>query len=288
MNQIPAVAILPITLGGSIDFFTGHFPTAPDTMTTATGAAATTFSSSMFTPIFTTTRNPIPTGNNTNSIQSEQVFSKTDKIGTAVGVAVFGLIALTSLGYFLLRGYRQKRVQQQHKQQEENAIDPFLNAGYEYPPANIADPHNSIGSVMSRPLGETSPYSYPDINTISELDTVDTQPWSMRSELDSNILNVEIVLANGSIINANKDQDNDLWRALKGGSGNMELVTRFNMNVVDFSDADVTNIWGGLAYYNLSSADELIDVYVEFVEPNHRDKNSSAMLYWVYDYTGKK
>ncbi|KUI74353.1 hypothetical protein VM1G_09660 [Cytospora mali] len=102
MNQIPAVAILPITLGGSIDFFTGHFPTAPDTMTTATGAAATTFSSSMFTPTFTTTRSPVSTSDNTSPLQSEQGFNKTDKIGTAVGTAVFGLIALTSLGYFLL------------------------------------------------------------------------------------------------------------------------------------------------------------------------------------------
>lgn len=102
-----------------------------------------------------------------------------------------------------------------------------------------------------------------------------------------NVQNFEVVLANGSIVNANIDQNNDLWQALKGGSGNLGLVTRFDMYIIDFPDPDVTDIWGGLAYFNLSSADEVIAAYVDFVEHNHEDKNSSTMLYWVYNYAGK-
>lgn len=103
-----------------------------------------------------------------------------------------------------------------------------------------------------------------------------------------NVQNFEVVLANGSIVNASIDQNNDLWQALKGGSSNVGLDTGFDMYVIEYPDPKVTNIWGGIANFNLSSADELIDTYVDFVENNHKDKNSSTMLYWIYNYAGKR
>jgi hypothetical protein len=36
------------------------------------------------------------------------------------------------------------------------------------------------------------------------------------------------VLADGSIVHANKDNKSDLWKALKGGSGNLGFVTRID------------------------------------------------------------
>jgi FAD/FMN-containing dehydrogenase len=43
------------------------------------------------------------------------------------------------------------------------------------------------------------------------------------------IVNYEVVLANGTVVNANVDENADLWLALKGGSGNFGIVTRFDM-----------------------------------------------------------
>ena len=43
------------------------------------------------------------------------------------------------------------------------------------------------------------------------------------------VVNYEVVLASGAIVYANADTHPDLFRALKGGSGNMGIVTRFDM-----------------------------------------------------------
>lgn len=42
------------------------------------------------------------------------------------------------------------------------------------------------------------------------------------------VVNWEIVLADGTIVNANSETDADLWKAQKGGSGNLGFVTRID------------------------------------------------------------
>ena len=42
-------------------------------------------------------------------------------------------------------------------------------------------------------------------------------------------LEFEVVLADGRIVNANVDENGELWEALKGSSGNLGFVTRFDM-----------------------------------------------------------
>jgi hypothetical protein len=53
-----------------------------------------------------------------------------------------------------------------------------------------------------------------------------------------NVVNDEVVLASGEIVNANKTSNSDLWMALKGSSGNLGIVTRF-----DFAAFDQPYIW---------------------------------------------
>lgn len=43
------------------------------------------------------------------------------------------------------------------------------------------------------------------------------------------VVNFEVVLANGEIVNANATANTDLWRALKGGGSNFGIVTRFDL-----------------------------------------------------------
>jgi len=42
------------------------------------------------------------------------------------------------------------------------------------------------------------------------------------------IVNFEVVFANGSIVNANRTSNPDLWSTFKGGSSNFCIVTRFD------------------------------------------------------------
>lgn len=102
-----------------------------------------------------------------------------------------------------------------------------------------------------------------------------------------NIRSFEVVLANGTVARASRDENNDLWQALKGGSGNLGFVTSFDMYVIEFPDPAVPDIWGGIVFYDPLQADPVIDAYVDFVEHNHEDKNSSTMLYWVYSLACK-
>lgn len=96
------------------------------------------------------------------------------------------------------------------------------------------------------------------------------------------VANFEVVLANGDIVNANATSNPDLWRGLKGGSGNLGLVTRFDMYPIEFANPQKPVVWGGNIFYNLKSGPAVIDALVDFTENVHKDENSSAIVYWAY------
>ncbi|KAI8628514.1 FAD-binding domain-containing protein [Xylariaceae sp. FL1651] len=50
------------------------------------------------------------------------------------------------------------------------------------------------------------------------------------------VINFEVVLANGTIVNANQTANADLWQALKGGSSNFGIVTRFDLEAIPAPD----------------------------------------------------
>ncbi|ETS83683.1 hypothetical protein PFICI_05559 [Pestalotiopsis fici W106-1] len=97
-----------------------------------------------------------------------------------------------------------------------------------------------------------------------------------------NVHNFEVVLADGSIVDANAEAHADLWQGLKGGSGNLGLVTRFDMYVIDFPDPGVTDIWGGVVGYDLGATDAVIDAYIDFADNVYKDQNSSTLPYLAY------
>lgn len=96
------------------------------------------------------------------------------------------------------------------------------------------------------------------------------------------VANFEVVLADGSIVNANATNNPDLWQALKGGSGNLGLVTRFDMYPIEFPDPQKPVIWGGNLFYNLTSGPAVIDALVDFTDNVYKDENSSSIVYWAY------
>ncbi|KAJ7938385.1 hypothetical protein B0H13DRAFT_2572423 [Mycena leptocephala] len=74
-----------------------------------------------------------------------------------------------------------------------------------------------------------------------------------------NVVAYEVVLADGSIRVATPHSHRDLYWALKYGSTNFGIVTRFDM-----STFPVDQIWGGAFFYNISHARPLLDSLVNF------------------------
>ncbi|KAK8879167.1 FAD binding domain-containing protein [Apiospora arundinis] len=97
-----------------------------------------------------------------------------------------------------------------------------------------------------------------------------------------NVQNFEVVLGNGSIVNANADENPDLWQAMKGGSGNFGLITRYDMFAIEFPNKNSTDIWGGLLIFDVTGQDTLIDCYIKFAENSGKDQNSTSIIFWGY------
>lgn len=73
------------------------------------------------------------------------------------------------------------------------------------------------------------------------------------------VLNFEVVLASGEIVNANATSNPDLFLALKGGQNNFGIVTRFDLQT--FPQGPV---WGGRTFYAPSAAEDLVEAYTDF------------------------
>lgn len=83
------------------------------------------------------------------------------------------------------------------------------------------------------------------------------------------VVNFEIVLPTGELINANSSSHKDLWRALKGGSSNYGVVTRFDLETIPTSNLSVTT-----RTFDLNHSEAFADAFVGFTEldePTHAD-----------------
>ncbi|CAD6569233.1 MAG: hypothetical protein ASARMPRED_002677 [Alectoria sarmentosa] len=76
----------------------------------------------------------------------------------------------------------------------------------------------------------------------------------------SNILSYELVLASGCITTASASTNPDLWRALKGGSNNFGIVTRFTAR-----SFPSTKIWSGFLYMPASQATKVLAAFHEYL-----------------------
>ena len=89
-----------------------------------------------------------------------------------------------------------------------------------------------------------------------------------------NVLNYEVVLANGTIVNANKSSHPDLFWALKGGSNNFGVVTHIVLATVKTSG----HVFGGIMYYPEESLDQVGDVIYDYHVRQAVDDNLSHAL----------
>ncbi len=75
-----------------------------------------------------------------------------------------------------------------------------------------------------------------------------------------NLISAEVVTADGRILTASADENDDLFWALRGGSGNFGVVTSFEYRL-----HPVTDIYAGPMFYELSEVGNILRFYREFI-----------------------
>ncbi|PQE19361.1 FAD binding domain-containing protein [Rutstroemia sp. NJR-2017a BVV2] len=94
-----------------------------------------------------------------------------------------------------------------------------------------------------------------------------------------NIRSYEVILADGSIVNATPQSHADLYWALRGGSGtNFGIVSRFD--AVAFEQG---LLWGGSRFYTPDVNASLIEAYSKFIVDAPSDDNASLYIAGGYE-----
>ena len=83
-----------------------------------------------------------------------------------------------------------------------------------------------------------------------------------------NLLSVDMVLADGSFVTANKDQNQDLFWAVRGGGGNFGVVTAFTFKLHSLS-----TVYAGPILYELDKTEAVLKWYRKFIHEAPQELN---------------
>ena len=75
-----------------------------------------------------------------------------------------------------------------------------------------------------------------------------------------NLLSVDMVLADGSFVVANEEENSDLFWAVRGGGGNFGVVTSFKFRL-----HPVNTVYAGPTFWPLGQTAEVMSAYREFI-----------------------
>jgi hypothetical protein len=87
------------------------------------------------------------------------------------------------------------------------------------------------------------------------------------------VVNFEVVLASGTVVNANAESHADLFAALKGGSNNFGVVTRFDLATFEFK-----GMWGGMIISPDSTCEQAMRAFERFASAPEQDENAHVIL----------
>ncbi|KAK7752796.1 hypothetical protein SLS62_005348 [Diatrype stigma] len=87
----------------------------------------------------------------------------------------------------------------------------------------------------------------------------------------------EVILADGSIVEASEKQNSDLFRGLRGGANNFGIVTR-----IDLKTFDQGPIWFGKIYSPLSTIDDQTRIFANTAAAENYDNNASFITGFGY------
>ncbi|KAF2012415.1 putative FAD-binding oxidoreductase [Aaosphaeria arxii CBS 175.79] len=88
-----------------------------------------------------------------------------------------------------------------------------------------------------------------------------------------NVVNYEVILANGTIINANASSSSDLFRALKGGGNNFGIVLHFTLRTYPLQ-----RVWGGTKFYAHEQFPALVAALARYQAAPIQDPDANVMI----------
>jgi FAD/FMN-containing dehydrogenase len=89
-----------------------------------------------------------------------------------------------------------------------------------------------------------------------------------------NLVEVEVVGADGQLRTASRDQHPELFWALRGGGGNFGVVTRFSFRLHEVGPT----VTGGLMVWSAERADEVLAAYRDLTESAPRELTAAAIV----------
>lgn len=96
------------------------------------------------------------------------------------------------------------------------------------------------------------------------------------------VVNFEVVTADGKLCNANETSNPDLYRALKGGTNNFGVVTRF-----DFNTVDISKILAGSIVNDISERDAVFKAFANIAGAEHYDVHASIVMGAIFNSTSQ-
>ncbi len=91
------------------------------------------------------------------------------------------------------------------------------------------------------------------------------------------VVNFELILASGAVINANETHNADLLHALHGESNNFGVVTRIDLQTHEQGD-----IWGGVVNYSFDTINELLIAAFDLALASPYDEYASLTMSITY------
>lgn len=91
------------------------------------------------------------------------------------------------------------------------------------------------------------------------------------------MVNFEVVLADGSVVNANDNSNPDLAIALRGGGNNFGIVTKFTARTFPQN-----KVWFGHLFHWPSAADRLLQTFYNFGEAKPYDKKATCIFTFAW------
>ncbi|EAW10965.1 FAD-binding oxidoreductase [Aspergillus clavatus NRRL 1] len=89
----------------------------------------------------------------------------------------------------------------------------------------------------------------------------------------NNVVNFEVVLANGTVVNANAKENTDLFAALKGGGNNFGIVTAYTLQ----THPQDHKVWGGNYVFTADQTPQVLSAVRDFTE-NYPDDKAAIIV----------
>lgn len=100
-----------------------------------------------------------------------------------------------------------------------------------------------------------------------------------------NILNYEVILGSGEVVNANQSTNSDLFKALKGGGTHFGIVTK-----VDIATFPFAGLWGGQLLMPAVDAlvQQTLGAVYNFTDGNNANPSAGVQVLVAYLGDGQK